>query len=135
MVSRSFHLKIASCEAPECIVISIRFITSPSLQPRLQPYVPLCSHKYVTRLASSLIKGTATERNTTKEGSNSLRVLQRVLPVIFELGSEPRVFGREVLRKRDVIEVQVHRKQCPPTQISCLVILGNSLEQAAGCAV
>jgi hypothetical protein len=56
--------------------------------------------------------------------------LKRFLPVIFELGNDPRVFWRVVL--------QVHRELCPPTQISRPVILGNSLAllgQAAGRAV
>jgi hypothetical protein len=67
--------------------------------------------KYVTSFASSFIKGGAAERNTTKEVLNCLRVLQRVLPVIFELESESSVFEREVLWKRDVVEGQVHREQ------------------------
>ena len=61
------------------------------------------------------MKGGATERNTTKEVLNCLRVLQRVLPVIFELESEPSVFEREVLWKRDVVEGQAHREQTEQT--------------------
>jgi hypothetical protein len=67
--------------------------------------------KYVvTSFASSLMKGGgggggSAERNTTKEVLNCLRVLQRVLPVIFELESESSVFEREVLWKRDVVVV------------------------------
>ena len=76
---------------------------------------PSAPIKYVTSFASSLIKGGATERNTTKEVLNCLRVLQRVLPVIFELESEPSIFEREVLWKRDVIEGQVHREQMEQT--------------------
>jgi len=68
---------------------------------------PSAPTSYVPSFASSLIKGGATERNATKEVLNCLRVLQRVLPVVFELESEPSVFEREVLWKRDVVVVVV----------------------------
>jgi hypothetical protein len=96
------------------MVISIRVMTStPST-----PSPTSCSHllpqiRHLLFFSLSPIKGSATERNTTKEVLNNLRVLQRVLLVIFELGGEPRVFGREVLRKRDVIEGAAHREQVP----------------------
>lgn len=64
---------------------------------------PSAPPKYVASLASSLIKGAGAERNASKEVLNCLRVLQRVLPVVFELESEPSVFEREVLWKRDVV--------------------------------
>lgn len=67
-------------------------------------------YEYVASFASSFIKGgsgggggSGAERNATKEVLNCLRVLQRVLPVVFELESEPSVFEREVLWKRDVV--------------------------------
>jgi High-temperature-induced dauer-formation protein len=40
------------------------------------------------------------ERNTTKEVLNCLRILQRVLPVIFEVEGESSVFELEVLWKK-----------------------------------
>ena len=66
---------------------------------------PSAPTSYVPSFASSLIKsaGGGTERNATKEVLNCLRVLQRVLPVVFELESEPSVLEREVLWKRDVV--------------------------------
>ena len=64
---------------------------------------PSAPPKYVASFASSLIKGAGAERNASKEVLNCLRVLQRVLPVVFELESEPSVFEREVLWKRDVV--------------------------------
>lgn len=42
----------------------------------------------------------AGERNATKEVLNCIRVLQRVLPAVFEIESEPSRFEREVLWKR-----------------------------------
>jgi hypothetical protein len=97
-------------EAPENIVTLIRVITSRLFNLVSDHTFPSAPTKYVTSFASSLIKGGTTERNTTKEVLNCLRVLQRVLPVIFELESEPSVFEREVLWKRDVVEGQVHRE-------------------------
>jgi hypothetical protein len=57
----------------------------------------------VTAFASSFIKtGTGTqERNATKEVLNCLRVLQRVLPVIFELEGEADSFEQELLWKKE----------------------------------
>ena len=71
---------------------------------------PSAPTKYDTSFASSLIRSSVTECNTAKEVLNCLRVLQRVLPVIFELESEPSVFEREVLWKRNVVEGQVYRE-------------------------
>ena len=54
-------------------------------------------------LAATLIRtgtGATAERNATKEVLNCIRVLQRVLPAIFEIESEPSRFEREVLWKR-----------------------------------
>ncbi|KAI0287914.1 high-temperature-induced dauer-formation protein-domain-containing protein [Russula brevipes] len=85
-------IRRALVEAPENVATLVRVITS--------------------RLFNL---GAATERNTTKEVLNCLRVLQRVLPVVFELESEPGVFEREVLWKRDVVEGQSHPEQTEQT--------------------
>jgi hypothetical protein len=60
----------------------------------------------VTALASSFIKsGTgSSEQNTTKEVLNCLRVLQRVLPVVFEVDGESNNFEMEVFWKKEEIE-------------------------------
>ena len=57
----------------------------------------------MTAFASSFIKtGTGTqERNATKEVLNCLRVLQRVLPVIFEQEGETDSFEQELLWKKE----------------------------------
>ena len=105
----------ALVEAPENIVTLIRVITSRLFNLVSDHTFPSAPTKYVTSFASSLMNGGATERNTTKEVLNCLRVLQRVLPVIFELESEPSVFEREVLWKRDVVEGQAPREQSEQT--------------------
>src|SRR5258708_23122362 len=61
------------------------------------------------------MKVDGTESKTDKEGLNCLRVLQRFLPMIFELESEPSIFEREVLWKRDVVEGQAHCEQMEQT--------------------
>lgn len=57
----------------------------------------------MTAFASSLIKtGTGIqERNATKEVLNCIRVLQRILPVIFELEGETDAFEQELLWKKE----------------------------------
>jgi hypothetical protein len=101
----------ALVEAPENVATLVRVITSRLfnlVSDHTFPSAPTTKYA-VTSFASSLIKGggggASAERNATKEVLNCLRVLQRVLPVIFELESEPSVFEREVLWKRDVVVV------------------------------
>lgn len=56
----------------------------------------------VVAYASSFIRNT--ERNTTKEVLNCIRVLQRVLPVVFEADGESNTFEREVWWKIEEVE-------------------------------
>ncbi|KAI6150862.1 high-temperature-induced dauer-formation protein-domain-containing protein [Pisolithus tinctorius] len=58
----------------------------------------------VTSYASSLIKAATSERNATKEVLNCIRVLQRVLPVVFEVEGESNAFELEVLWKKVQID-------------------------------
>jgi hypothetical protein len=46
----------------------------------------------------------STDRNTTKEVLNCLRILQRVLPVVFEVEGESNAFELEVLWKKPEFE-------------------------------
>ena len=106
-------------EAPENIGALVRVITS-RLFNLVSDTFPSAPTSYVPSFGSSLIDGGAAERNATKEVLNCLRVLQRVLPVVFELESEPSVFEREVLWKRDVVVVdedgvQDHRERTEQT--------------------
>lgn len=108
----------ALVEAPENVATLVRVITSRLFNLVSDHTFPSAPTKSVTSFASSLIKGGAAERNTTKEVLNCLRVLQRVFPVIFELESEPSIFEREVLWKRDVVvvvEAQSHHEQTEQT--------------------
>ena len=69
---------------------------------------PSSPTRYVTLFTSPLIKGGTMDRNTIKEVSNGSRVRECVLPIIFELENEPRLFERAVLWKRDVVAGYVH---------------------------
>jgi hypothetical protein len=71
----------------------------------------------VTAFASSFIKtGTGIqERNTTKEVLNCIRVLQRVLPVIFELEGETDAFEQELLWKKEELDDHDHTLEAEAT--------------------
>ncbi len=109
------EVRRALVEAPENVATLIRVITSRLFNLVSDHTFPSVPTTYVTSFASSLIKGGATERNTTKEVLNCLRVLQRVLPVIFELESEPSVFEKEVLWKKDLVDGQNLHEQTEQT--------------------
>jgi hypothetical protein len=75
-------------------------------------------------VAFTFIKNTAatsSERNTTKEVLNCIRVLQRVFPVVFEVENETSRFEMEVLWKKQVLtdeadDVAVHQPVSSPSQ-------------------
>jgi hypothetical protein len=79
----------------------IRFITARLFNLVSDHTFPSPQNASVTAFATSFIKvGTGTsERNITKEVLNCLRILQRVLPVVFEVEGETSVFEREVFWK------------------------------------
>ena len=64
---------------------------------------PSATNASVAAYASSLIKSASAtpERNTTKEVLNCLRVLQRVLPVVFEVQGDSDTFESELLWKKE----------------------------------
>lgn len=79
---------------------------------------PLTSPSSVTALASSLIKAGSGSvgRNTTKEVLNCLRVLQRVLPVVFDVEGESNAFELELLWKKEEVDgVEAQKPEEPDT--------------------
>lgn len=100
VVRRALH------DAPENVAMLIRVITSRLFTLISDHTFPTPPNVSVTSLATSFIKSStgSFERNTTKEVLNCLRVLQRVLPVVFELESETTRFEMEVLWKKEVVE-------------------------------
>ena len=117
-ISSEKKVRRALVEAPENVATLVRVITSRLFNLVSDHTFPSAPTSYVPSFASSLINRGATERNATKEVLNCLRVLQRVLPVVFELESEPSVFEREVLWKRDVVaaEEQGGQDHCERTE-------------------
>ncbi|KAF9264896.1 hypothetical protein L218DRAFT_925592 [Marasmius fiardii PR-910] len=93
-------------DAPENIATLIRVICSRLFNLISDHTFPTPSAASVSAFASSIIKaGTgSSDRNPTKEVLNCLRVLQRVLPVVFELEGESSVFDLEVFWKSDEVE-------------------------------
>ena len=96
----------ALLDAPENIATLIRVVTSRLFNLIVDHTFPSPTNDSVSAFASSFMKaGTAsTNRNTTKEVLNCLRVLQRVLPVIFEVEGESNAFELEVLWKKPRVE-------------------------------
>ena len=71
---------------------------------------PSTTNASVAAYASSFIKSASAtpERNTTKEVLNCLRVLQRVLPVVFEAQGDSNTFDSELLWKRETETEDAH---------------------------
>jgi High-temperature-induced dauer-formation protein len=92
----------ALLDAPENVATLIRVVISRLLNLILDHTFPSSTNDSVSAFASSFMK-TATsssDRNTSKEVLNCLRILQRVLPVVFEVEGESNAFELEVLWKK-----------------------------------
>lgn len=87
-------------DSPENVATLIRVLTSRLFNLVSDHTFPSTISVSVASYATSLIKSVTTERNTTKEVLNAIRVLQRVLPVIFEVEGESNAFELEVLWKK-----------------------------------
>ncbi|KAI0060891.1 hypothetical protein BV25DRAFT_1806699 [Artomyces pyxidatus] len=99
-------IRRALLEAPENVATLIQVITARLFNLVSDHTFPSASTSSVTSFASSFMKAGGAERNTTKEVLNCLRVLQRVLPVVFEIDSESSLLEREIFWKKDVVAGQ-----------------------------
>ncbi|PCH38345.1 hypothetical protein WOLCODRAFT_96951 [Wolfiporia cocos MD-104 SS10] len=90
-------------DAPENVATLLRVITSRLFNLVSDHTFPTPPTGSVASFANSFIKPSPS-RNATKEVLNCIRVLQRVLPVVFELESESSRFEMEVLWKKEVVE-------------------------------
>ncbi|KAJ7581051.1 high-temperature-induced dauer-formation protein-domain-containing protein [Mycena floridula] len=99
-------IRRALLDAPENIATLIRVVTARLFNLISDHTFPSASTASVTAFASSLMKSStgSAERSTTKEVLNCLRILQRVLPVVFEVEGESSVFELEVLWKKRQVE-------------------------------
>ncbi|KAJ6547333.1 high-temperature-induced dauer-formation protein-domain-containing protein [Mycena capillaripes] len=98
-------IRRALLEAPENIATLIRVVTSRLFNLISDHTFPSSTNASVAAFASSFIQaGTgSSERSTTKEVLNCLRILQRVLPVVFEVEGEGSAFELEVLWKKEQV--------------------------------
>lgn len=102
-------------DAPENVATLIRVLTSRLFNLVSDHTFPSPIGVSVASYATSLIKSVTTERNTTKEVLNAIRVLQRALPVIFEVEGESNAFELDVLWKKVEAdnENQPHAEEAP----------------------
>lgn len=70
---------------------------------------PSAPNASVTVFASSFINSGLSDRISTKEVLNCIRILQRVLPVVFEVDGESNTFELEVLWKKEETQIEVDR--------------------------
>ncbi|EKM82993.1 hypothetical protein AGABI1DRAFT_69103 [Agaricus bisporus var. burnettii JB137-S8] len=110
------HIRRALIDAPENVATLIQVVTSRLFNLVSDHTFPSTSSSSVTALASSFIKSRSgsIERNTTKEVLNCLRILQRVLPVVFDVEGESNAFELELLwKKEEVDEVELQNSEEP----------------------
>ncbi|KAK7023762.1 high-temperature-induced dauer-formation protein-domain-containing protein [Favolaschia claudopus] len=110
-------IRRALLEAPENVATLIRVVTSRLFTLISDHTFPSAANASVAAFASSFIQaGTgASERSTTGQVLNCLRILQRVLPVVFEVEGEGSAFELEVLwKKEEVVEDPVEASSEAP---------------------
>lgn len=106
-IFKSFSVRRALVDAPENVATLIHVVTARLFNLISDHTFPSPQNASVTAFASSIIKGGSSERNTTKEVLNCLRVLQRVLPAIFEMEGESSSFEQDLFWKKQEVEVDV----------------------------
>ncbi|TFK72546.1 hypothetical protein BDN72DRAFT_315018 [Pluteus cervinus] len=99
------HIRRALHDAPENVATLIRVTANRLFMLVSDHNFPSPPNGTVASFATSFIKAsTATDRQTTKEVLNCLRILQRVLPVLFETDGESSVLEAELLWKKEELE-------------------------------
>lgn len=114
------QVRRALLDSPENVATLIRVVTSRLFNLVSDHTFPCAPPTSVASYATSFMKTSSTERNATKEVLNSLRVLQRVLPVVFEVEGESNAFELEVLWKK--VEVNDEIVPTAPEQAPQFVI-------------
>ncbi|KAI0684267.1 high-temperature-induced dauer-formation protein-domain-containing protein [Cytidiella melzeri] len=99
-------IRHALSDAPENIATLLRVVTKRLFNLVSDHTFPTTANTSVTSFATSFIKsGTGSQdRNATKEVLNCLRLLQRVLPVVFETDMDSSRLEMEVFWRREVAE-------------------------------
>lgn len=96
-ITNRLSVRRALSDAPENVATLVRFLSTRLFDLLIDHTFPTPASAGVASLASSIMKtaNASTQRDPTKEALNCLRVLQRVLPVIFEAEFEE--FERKLL--------------------------------------
>ncbi|KAG1883192.1 high-temperature-induced dauer-formation protein-domain-containing protein [Suillus subluteus] len=100
-------IRRALLDSPENVATLIRVVTSRLFNLVSDHTFPSAPPASMASYATSFMKTSSTERNATKEVLNSLRVLQRVLPVVFEVEGESNAFELEVLWKKVEVDDEI----------------------------
>lgn len=105
-MSDCFLVRHALYDAPENVATLIRVVTTRLFNLVSDHTFPTAPNSSVTSFATSFIKtSTGTqEKNATKEVLNCLRVLQRVLPVVFEREGDATRLELETFWRRETVE-------------------------------
>ncbi|KAF8964015.1 high-temperature-induced dauer-formation protein-domain-containing protein [Flammula alnicola] len=100
------HVRRALTDAPENVATLIQVVSSRLFNSISDHTFPSSTTGSVAAYASSFIKSASIsqEKNATKEVLNCLRVLQRVLPVVFEVEGESNTFELEILWKKEEVK-------------------------------
>jgi len=93
-------------DAPENVATLIQVLCNRLFNLISDHTFPSTTNASVTAYATSFIKSASasSEKNPTKEVLNCLRVLERVLPVVFEVAGESNAFELEVLWKKVAVK-------------------------------
>ena len=104
-------------DAPENVATLLRLLIVRLVNLVSDHTFPSAMPATVASFASAFVKSGSGERNTTKEALNSIRVLQRVLPVVFEIDPGSSSFEMDVLWKTETINTPLPKTpQLPSPQ-------------------
>jgi len=111
-----YLVRRAFTEAPENIATLIQVVTSRLFNSISDHTFPSSTSSSMAAYASSFIKSASVsqEKNATKEVLNCIRILQRVLPVVFEVQGESNTFEMEVLWKKEEVNEEEEEAQDQP---------------------
>ncbi|KAG6861725.1 hypothetical protein C0995_012729 [Termitomyces sp. Mi166 len=117
-----YRVRRALLDAPENVATLIRVVSARLFTLITDHTFPSPPNASVAAFASSFINSGLSDRNTTKEVLNCLRILQRVLPVVFEVDGESNTFELEVLWKKEEIEIEEGNGNTESTETPQFVI-------------
>lgn len=130
VTSQTSLVRRALLEAPENVATLVRVICARLFNLVSDHTFPSSTNISVAYFTSSLLKTGAAERNTTKEVLNCIRVLQRVLPVVFEIDSESSILEEEIFWKKEAVERRDSKEETE--QVPQFVIEDDDEDAAEG---